>query len=144
MTAIEGPGHERFALLGHRHPELAEFSARLEPLAAVPSMRQAADAMLHVDVINTSSVDWGAFGKRAVAFSYHWLDAERRPIVFDGLRTNLPHDVRAGDRVRLGCFVRAPEQTGRMTLVMTLVQEEVAWFDDRDPAAAVERVVDVT
>jgi len=143
MAAMEACGHERFALLAHRHSALAEFSVRLEPLAEIPPMRRATDAMLHVDVTNTSGADWGAFGKRAVAFSYHWLDADRRPIVFDGLRTSLPHDIGPGERVRLGCFVRAPEQAGRMTLVMTLVQEEVAWFNDCEPASAVERVVDV-
>ncbi|HEY3532074.1 MAG TPA: Wzt carbohydrate-binding domain-containing protein [Casimicrobiaceae bacterium] len=143
IAALETSGHERFALLAHRHAALAQFSARLEPLADVPPLHRAADAMLHVDVTNTGDTDWGAFGKRAVAFSYHWLDEERRPIVFDGLRTSLPHDVAAGERVRVGCFVRAPEQPGRMTLVMTLVQEEVAWFNDREPASAVERVVDV-
>jgi hypothetical protein len=56
------------------------------------------------------------------------LSIERRgriratgPIVFDGLRTSVPHDVDPGERVRVGCFVRAPEQPLRMTLVMTLV-----------------------
>jgi hypothetical protein len=142
-SEIEAPGHERFALLAYRNAALAEFSARLVPLATLPPLRRAADAMLDVEVTNTSRVPWGAFGKRAVAVSYHWLDAERRPIVFDGLRTHLPQDVRPGECVRVRCFVRAPEQPGRMTLVLTLVQEEVAWFDHRDPASCAEYSVDV-
>ena len=142
-SEIDAPGHERFALLAYRNAALAEFSARLVPLATLPPLRRAADAMLDVEVTNTSRLPWGAFGKRAVAVSYHWLDAERRPTVFDGLRTHLPQDVRPGECVRVRCFVRAPEQPGRMTLVLTLVQEEVAWFDHRDPASCAEYSIDV-
>jgi hypothetical protein len=143
VAPIDAPGHERFALLVQRNPALNQFSARLEPLAAFPSIHRASDAMWHLEITNTSGVTWGAFGKRAVAVSYHWLDAACNPVVFDGLRTSLPHDVAPGERVRIGCFVRAPERSGRMMLVTTLVQEDVAWFNERDAASCLECRVDV-
>ena len=48
------------------------------------------------------------------------------------MRTNLPHDVRPGERVEVRCVLRAPETQGRMTLVWTLVQEQVAWFNEKN------------
>ena len=76
-------------------------------------------------------------GRNAVNFSYHWLDQKNRAVVFDGLRTPLPHDLRPGDAVELNAAIQAPERPGRYTLVMTLVQEGVAWFSERDGAITV-------
>jgi hypothetical protein len=122
---------------------LTEFSARLVPLVPLPPLRRAADAMIHFDITNSGSLVWGAFGKRAVTVSYHWLDAARQPVVREGLRTSLPHDIKPGERVELACFLRAPEVAGRMTLVWTLVQENVAWFNDKNGQSSFECEVDI-
>ncbi len=41
------------------------------------------------------------------------------------------------------CVLRAPDQLGELTLVLTLVQEEVAWFNDCNPYSQVEIPVTV-
>ena len=143
VRPIGASGNERFTLLAYRNPALTEFSARLEPLVPVPAIPRAADAMLYLMVENTGSLVWEAYGKRPVTVSYHWFDASGRCIVFDGLRTNLPHDVKPGDCITLPCFVRAPEVAGRMTLVWTLVQEDVAWFDEKNAKVRFECQVNV-
>jgi cell division protein FtsN len=71
-------------------------------------------------------------GLNAVNLSYHWLDQKDRPVVFDGLRTPLPHDLSPGEAVQLNAAIQAPDQPGRYTLEVTLVQEGVAWFPERD------------
>ncbi len=71
-------------------------------------------------------------GLNAVNLSYHWLDEKGSPVVFEGLRTPLPHDLGPGDSVRVQAAIQAPDRSGRYTLEVTLVQEGVAWFPDHD------------
>jgi hypothetical protein len=85
---------------------------------------------------NVSDVTWPSrpdFKQRnAVNLSYHWLDRRGKAVVFDGLRTPLPADIPPGETVKLKAAIQAPERQGRYTLEITLVQEGVAWFPDRD------------
>jgi hypothetical protein len=89
-----------------------------------------------VAIKNASSKTWpnkpDPRGRNAVNFSYHWLDRKRQMVVFDGLRTPLPRDLNPGESVTLRALIRAPEKPGEYLLHVTLVQEAVAWFSDRD------------
>ncbi len=89
-----------------------------------------------VTVRNTSNVTWPSKPDHkdlnAVHLSYHWLDRKGEMVVFDGLRTPFPTDVRPGDAVKLRTTIQAPDRQGRYTLEVTLVQEGVDWFPDRD------------
>jgi hypothetical protein len=67
----------------------------------------------------------------AVHLSYHWLDQKRQPVVYDGLRTQLPSDLNPGESLTLKAAIQAPDKAGEYVLHMTLVQEGVAWFSDR-------------
>lgn len=51
---------------------------------------------------------------------------------FDGLRTPLPRDIGPDERVSLKAMIQAPEREGRYVIEVTLVQEGVAWFPDKD------------
>ena len=64
--------------------------------------------------------------------SYHWFDRTGAVVVFDGLRTPLPHDVQPGESVQLRATIQPPDRAGQYTLEVTLVQETVAWFPERD------------
>jgi hypothetical protein len=77
-----------------------------------------------VEVENTGSATW----REDVACSYHWLDALRNPIVWDGLRTRLPHAAAPGERISLDADVRAPIPPGRYRFALDLVAEHRAWF----------------
>ena len=85
---------------------------------------------------NVSSKTWPSKpdpgGRNAVNLSYHWLDRKRQMVVLDGLRTPLSHDLKPGESVTLRASIRAPEKPGEYLLHVTLVQEAVAWFSDRD------------
>lgn len=63
--------------------------------------------------------------------------------MFEGARTSLPFGVEPGDRVTLGVQVDAPRTAGAHHLVVTAVQEGIAWFDGVDPANAVVCAVTV-
>lgn len=85
---------------------------------------------------NTSTMTWpskpNSKGKNAVNFSYHWLSGTGEVVVFDGLRTALPNDVKAGESVQLQPAIKAPDRPGSYLLELTLVQEGNAWFPEVD------------
>ena len=89
-----------------------------------------------IGIKNTSDVTWPSKPDykdlNAVHLSYHWLDRKGKVAVFDGLRTPLPSDLRPGESVKLNATIQAPDRPGSYTLEITLVQEGVDWFPDRD------------
>ena len=89
-----------------------------------------------VTIKNASSETWpnkpDPKGRNAVYLSYHWLDRGRQIVVFEGLRTPLPRDLNPGEAVTLKAVIRAPEKAGEYMLHVTLVQEGVAWFSEKD------------
>lgn len=98
----------------------------------------AADKTVSADIIvkNASERTWPSKpdqnGRYAVNLSYHWFDQKGQVVVFDGLRTPLPRDLKPGESVKLNASIRAPEHPGKYTLEVTLVQEAVAWFPEKD------------
>jgi hypothetical protein len=88
---------------------------------------------------NTSEATWPAGGAVRVNLSYHWLDAEGREVVREGMRSALPGDVPPGEPVAVRQEVLAPDRPGAYTLVLEPVYENVAWFSDRLGEAATVR-----
>ena len=90
---------------------------------------------VEVTVRNVSPNTWPSKanprGMNVVHLSYHWLDRKRQPVVYDGLRTQLPGDLKPGESVTLKVAIRSPDKPGEYVLQMTLVQEGVAWFSDQ-------------
>ena len=91
-----------------------------------------------ITVKNISPVTWPSKpddrGRYAVHLSYHWLDQKGSPVVFDGLRTPLPRDLKAGESADLKARIQAPAKPGKYTLEVTLVQERAAWFPEKKGA----------
>jgi hypothetical protein len=83
-----------------------------------------------VELENAGAVAWRSGHLEGVQLSYHWLDELGNPIVWDGLRTPLPHEVPPGERVRAELAVRAPIPPGRYRLALDLVDERRAWFGE--------------
>jgi hypothetical protein len=74
-----------------------------------------------------------------VFVSYHWLRDEQL-VVWDGKRTSLPRDLRAGSRTALSVHVMTPSEPGSYVLMMTLVHELVAWFEQKGATPIVRPV----
>ena len=74
-----------------------------------------------------------------VFVSYHWLRDDRL-VVWDGERTVLPRDLRAGGRAALAARVSTPPEPGSYVLQLTLVHELVTWFEHRGAAMFVQPV----
>ena len=62
--------------------------------------------------------------------SYHWF-RDNRLVVWDGERTRLPRDLRAGSRAAVSVHVTTPTEPGSYVLMLTLVHELRAWFEQK-------------
>ncbi|MEO6237338.1 MAG: class I SAM-dependent methyltransferase [Vicinamibacterales bacterium] len=82
-----------------------------------------------VTITNLSWREWRSDETaRPIMVSYHWLDRERRPVEYDGLRTPFPRPIPPGASARLAVRVEAPRQAGEYILEIDLVEEGVSWF----------------
>jgi len=122
------------AVVRLRRPAAA-ISATGVPVAAHGGER----LWIQVRAVNQSDAAWsatGLAGSLRVAASYHWLDPSGHVVAWDGERSPLPHDVRLGEAVEAAVQVVVPPASGRLELVVTLVQEGASWFDQASHSAA--------
>jgi hypothetical protein len=79
---------------------------------------------------NAGTAPWRSRGDEGVQLAYHWLDPLGNPIVWDGVRTPLPHVVEPGASIELDVPVDAPRPGGRYRLAFDLVEELKFWFQE--------------
>jgi O-antigen ligase len=97
-----------------------------EPL---PTLSAGEVVTVPLTLLNNGQMTWPAGGVLPVNVSYHWLSAtEEEYLVFDGVRTALPHDISPGETVSVNAIVQAPPQPGDYRLQWDLVHENVTWF----------------
>ncbi|MBF2004283.1 MAG: hypothetical protein IGS49_02080 [Chlorogloeopsis fritschii C42_A2020_084] len=89
---------------------------------------------LPILVKNTSNFLWSRKGSNPTKFSYRWLITDRRLARFDeeGDRTSLPYDLLPEESVALNAKIKTPANPGQYKLILTMVQEYVAWFHDQN------------
>jgi hypothetical protein len=81
-----------------------------------------------ISVVNAGSATWRP---DRVKLSYHWLDRQGNPILWDGLRTELPEPVNPGSLVHEHWMdVRAPIPPGPYRIAVDLVDEGRFWFSE--------------
>lgn len=83
-----------------------------------------------VEIQNDSAQDWAGDPFRPLHLSYHLLTLQGEPIIFDGIRSQLPEEgIPAGEKVGTVMLVSTPVPPGRYRLAPSLVQEDVCWFE---------------
>ncbi|MEA2660608.1 MAG: stage sporulation protein, partial [Chloroflexota bacterium] len=102
----------------------AAYGRTTAPASIVPG----GDATIEVHVRNAGLAAWPAGGEHPVRLGYHWLDGTPIPVVWDGGRATLPHDVQPGEELALVLSVRAPRAEATLLLAWDMVQEGVGWF----------------
>lgn len=97
---------------------------------------------IDVTVTNTGRVTWRPDGENPFRFAYHWLDADKQEVlIFEGLRTELPHPVRPGQNVQLSARVKAPPQPGRYYVAWDVLQEGRLWFSNKASPKAYSQAI---
>jgi hypothetical protein len=141
---FHGPHGERLfppalaaAPVALREPR-AEIALGAVPAVAAPGER----LRIPVRLTNRSDGFWSAAGlttaagSLAVAASYRWFDAAGRTLDPNGERSLLPRDLRPGESLDMVVRAPAPPAAGTYGLEITLVQENVAWFDQATGSAS--------
>jgi hypothetical protein len=80
-----------------------------------------------------------AWPQSQVLVSYHWF-RDGKLVVWDGLRSLLPRDLRPGSRATLAARVTTPADPGSYVLTVTLVHEHVTWFEHKGATTVVRPV----
>lgn len=70
---------------------------------------------------------------RPIHVAYRWLDESGAMAVAEGHRTPFAEPLGPGRSAAFDATVQLPAGPGRYELVVTLVQESIAWFDELDP-----------
>jgi hypothetical protein len=102
------------------------------PEEVAPNVRIA----MPVTLRNSGDRVWPA---SQVFIAYHWL-RDGRLAVWDGERTGLPRDLRAGSRAAVSARLATPTEPGVYMLILTLVHEHVTWFEHRGAATVVRSI----
>ncbi|HEY9650558.1 MAG TPA: hypothetical protein V6C95_07840, partial [Coleofasciculaceae cyanobacterium] len=110
-----------------------EFSQNIKFFEAPKTVEANSELKIPVLVKNTSNFFWSHKGKYPTNFSYRWIDSNNNLVVFDGdgNRTELPWKVAPGESVALNAVIKTPTTPGKYKLILTMVQENVAWFNDK-------------
>ncbi len=104
------------------------------PLAArfadlrLGAVRAGAIGHASVELENAGTVAWHSRTGEGIYVAYHWLDDRGNAIVWDGIRTALPHPVEPGERARVELDVAGAVPPGRYRFSLDLISENRAWF----------------
>ena len=112
---------------------LPRFASSIAVEGAPQVLRPGESASVKIKVTNTCDSVWSAEGgdegEYKVTASSRWLGGGQA-LAGEAARASLPRDVRPGETEEVWVPVAAPSRPGQYTLVLTLVQERVAWFCD--------------
>jgi hypothetical protein len=92
--------------------------------------RAGAGGTARVRAENAGTATWRSRREAGVQLAYHWLDPLGNPVVWDGVRTPLPHAVAPGESVELTARVDAPRPPGSYRLAFDFVEEHRFWFGE--------------
>ncbi|KUG05803.1 hypothetical protein ASZ90_016782 [hydrocarbon metagenome] len=109
-----------------------DLKADILILNAPPAMSPGERGFAGVQIKNAGSVEWNASANDKNPFffdiSYHIMNNTGEIVVFDGLRTQLPKNVRPGETVPINLEIQAPDKPGNYRFNIDIVREHVTWF----------------
>jgi hypothetical protein len=107
-------------------------------------MRASALSWLDAELTNRANKTLSSLAPCPVRLSYHWIEkTTRRMVIFEGARSGLSPALDPGATKRYPMKIVAPSQPGEYILQITIVQENVCWFEDIRPGIVQEFAVSV-
>jgi hypothetical protein len=110
---------------------LAAYGAKYGEYEGPARARRGEVFQASLRVSNSGWRPWSSEDRQPVMASYHWLDAGRRMLVSEGMRTPLASPVGPGETAVILLRVQAPETAGAAILSVDLVHEGVTWLSDQ-------------
>jgi ABC-type multidrug transport system fused ATPase/permease subunit len=110
------------------------YSVRWQDHDVPALMQPGAVHAIRVRLTNRGLLTWRAHeagGDSPVRVAYHWIQMDGGEcLMWEGLRTPLPHDAEPDDDIEVTrMHVEAPAAPGSYILQITLVHENVTWFE---------------
>jgi len=103
--------------------KLAEFKQEITEVVSLKKMSVGEETVLPLTIKNTSSVTWG----KGVHPFYRWIDSQQKNVGTGNAYFANP--VAGGESVLVQMKIKAPDIPGKYTLFISMVQEDVAFFD---------------
>lgn len=112
-------------------PSVQIFSQEIKILNKITYLK--VDSMYNIPFLlkNTSNFIWSNTERNPTNFSYRWLDINGKVVIADGERTALPFNLSPGESAAINAIIKTPSQPGKYTLALSMVQESVTWFSDK-------------
>jgi O-antigen ligase len=99
------------------------------------SVQTGGTVLVPLTVTNTGFTSWDSHAASPFRLSYHWLLPDQdRVVSWEGVRTEFPTVVEAGDEIELQAHVVAPRQPGDYRLMWDIEQEHRLWFSTEPDA----------
>lgn len=101
--------------------------------STVERLRMQAGSLTNIPlrVVNLTEAPISSFSVFPIVLSYHWKRKSGEVAVWDGVRTSLPRVMHKGDSDDLFVAVRAPAEPGEYLLEVSMLEEDITWYDDR-------------
>jgi hypothetical protein len=114
---------------------LAPSAMRASIVASVPArLAIEQECTIYPRVTNDGDRILITDGTFPVYVCYRWFDPSGTALDEPSIHTRLDDPLMPGESVTLRAGIRAPRLAGEYTLALTILQSNVAWFDDVDPA----------
>jgi FkbM family methyltransferase len=132
MTTVDGTQVWRNPRLFQPEGSLSSFSQEITSFVRDVCVRAGGICEIPIEAVNTGTQPWfKAVRSAPVNIGYRWLDKQRALSTVEG-RTALDRDiVEPGQRCQASIIVTAPVAPGSYQLLVSMVQEGVAWFHER-------------
>jgi hypothetical protein len=104
---------------------------RIRTIDAPPEVHPSMVFHVVTEITNKSNCVIASLPPYPIHISYRWLDQSTGSVlIYDGERTKMGSALAPNEKRDFAVSVRAPDRSGRYVLRITIVQENVAWFDD--------------
>ncbi len=106
------------------------FTGTIKVIEPLKIMNVGEQQWINVEVSNFSEKPWIATDSDQIRLSYHWMKISGEVIVWDGLRSPLPEEgICPAQPVKTKMLIEAPSMSGSYILNLTLVFENITWFE---------------
>ncbi len=107
------------------------FLGKLNCLEAISSLVVGQKTDLAVEIFNNSDFNWLFHGLNPTYLSYHWQKESGEMVVFEGLRSPFSElSLHYQQSLITKIHLIAPLEIGVYHLILTLVKENICWFED--------------
>jgi len=133
ISAKNQSGNEKqYKSLGIINPSVKNAGGFIKAFASeILDARPDEKIKLPVEIYNSSDSDWICEGIRPIYISYHWLDLDGNIVIYDGLRTPVHNKIiKNGSKIMASAIIQTPGEKGDYYLELTLIQEDVSWFEN--------------